>query len=198
MSYVMNNLGNLGELYLSRPCIDDECVFGHGGGLGQNSPAPASDYYFWGGIAAVLLGVAVFLPDAVDKRLRNPKKGKRKFKCFTPLCEERTTHKSMHCPDHRWVKNRLTDARRNRIPLSQFAIPERRAFPLDTKSRAETAVAYLRMGRVKPGEYRRVRDSIMTKWPSVWFQQAKGLTEAKSMAAHRRGMKHRSASKMAA
>jgi hypothetical protein len=61
---------------------------------------------------------------------------------------------------------RLSYRRRQQLPASVFAIPERRAYPLDTLRRARNALARVaRFGSQR--EQQRVRAAVRRMWPSV-------------------------------
>jgi hypothetical protein len=69
-------------------------------------------------------------------------------------------------------RNRLSEAKRAKMHLSEFAIPERRSFPIDTKRRARAAIAYLHMGRVgSKHDYLRVRNAIIRRYGMRFWHQ---------------------------
>jgi hypothetical protein len=61
---------------------------------------------------------------------------------------------------------RLTAARRNKLPSSQFALPEKDGYPVDTANRARVA-----LGRAKqnatPAEQSRIRAKVKREYPSM-------------------------------
>ncbi len=78
--------------------------------------------------------------------------------------------------------NRLTAAKRARIPRRYFVFPDRPApgggkgtFPLDTARRARAAIDYLRMGRVRSAsDFNAIRSKIIKLWPEVWAAYGRG------------------------
>lgn len=105
-------------------------------------------------------------------------------------------------------RNRLSARRRRSMPLKAFAIPSRRAWPLDSQYRAYDAVRALRLGRVKSAsDFMRVRSTIISRYPDVWGKYGRQLTWERVKAAkskrwrtgrrrsrtHRRARSHRMA-----
>jgi hypothetical protein len=77
--------------------------------------------------------------------------------------------------------NRLTAARRRRIPAKLFVFPERRAWPLDTPQRARAAINFLQMGRVaSASDFAAIRNKIRRLWPGIWNQYGRGLSWEKA------------------
>jgi len=61
---------------------------------------------------------------------------------------------------------RLTYAERSQLPASAFAIPERRAYPLDTAARARDALSRVdRFGTAS--DRRRVRSAVRRRYPAI-------------------------------
>jgi len=59
---------------------------------------------------------------------------------------------------------KLSTKRRKLLPKSKFAIPAKRAYPIDTRSRASNALA--RVSQVgTPAEKKQVRAAVCKKYP---------------------------------
>lgn len=61
---------------------------------------------------------------------------------------------------------RLTSKRRKRLKRSSFAIPERRAYPINDKTHARNALAMV-AAHGTPSEKRRVRAAVHRKYPGI-------------------------------
>lgn len=57
-------------------------------------------------------------------------------------------------------------AKRKRLPKSQFALPSKRKYPIDTKARAKAALAYAARSNTE-GAYSTVRAKVLAKYPSL-------------------------------
>jgi hypothetical protein len=57
-------------------------------------------------------------------------------------------------------------ASRSRLPKSAFAIPSKRLYPINTKSRARAALAYAARPTTR-GSYSTVRKAVLKKYPSL-------------------------------
>lgn len=69
----------------------------------------------------------------------------------------------------RLSRNYVSASVRARIPLAAFVFPERRAYPLDTRTRAESAIRALRLGRIHDeADFRKVTARLKADWPEVW------------------------------
>ena len=57
-------------------------------------------------------------------------------------------------------------AKRNKLRKSQFALPSKRKYPIDTKARAKAALSY---GARKDtaGSYSTIRAAVLKKYPSL-------------------------------
>lgn len=64
----------------------------------------------------------------------------------------------------------ITAAKRHSLPASDFAIPEREAYPVDTAGRARNALSRVSQNG-SPEEKARVRAKVKRDWPSI--QQSK-------------------------
>jgi len=60
----------------------------------------------------------------------------------------------------------LTSKQRNALPNSDFAIPSKRAYPIDTKSRARNALSRVSQFGT-PSERKRVRKAVHERYPGV-------------------------------
>lgn len=56
--------------------------------------------------------------------------------------------------------------KRSRLPSSAFAIPSRRLYPINTKSRARAALAYAARPSTR-GSYSTVRKAVLRRYPSL-------------------------------
>jgi hypothetical protein len=56
--------------------------------------------------------------------------------------------------------------RRKSLPKSSFAIPSQRLYPIDTKARARSALAYAARPTTR-GSYTTVRKAVLKKYPSL-------------------------------
>lgn len=61
---------------------------------------------------------------------------------------------------------KLTVKRRNKLRKNQFAIPDRRAYPIDTKNRAISALARVKQ-HGNSVEKNRVRRAVHRKYPKI-------------------------------
>lgn len=61
---------------------------------------------------------------------------------------------------------RLTAKRRRALPKSAFAIPSRRAYPIDTKARARNALSRSARSSTS-GSYATVRKAVLRRYPSL-------------------------------
>lgn len=74
-------------------------------------------------------------------------------------------------------RNAISERQRARLPQSVFVFPERRAWPLDSASRAYDAIRMLRLGRVaSASDFAEIRNAIRRKFPNVWSKYGKGLS----------------------
>jgi hypothetical protein len=62
--------------------------------------------------------------------------------------------------------SRLTAGERAQIPTSQFAEPEKRGYPIDTRKRARTALGLVGM-HGSPAEKARVDGAVHAKYPTI-------------------------------
>ena len=81
--------------------------------------------------------------------------------------------------------SKLTTARRRRLPDSAFAIPERREYPIDTRSRGRAALARVAHDGTL-AEQRRVAEAVHRRYPTMIIRSL-GMTRAKGAP---RGKKH--------
>lgn len=61
---------------------------------------------------------------------------------------------------------KLTTARRKKLPKSKFALPEKRAYPIDTRNRAVSALSRVAQHGT-PTQKKRVRAAVRSKYPSL-------------------------------
>lgn len=61
----------------------------------------------------------------------------------------------------------LSEGQRAALPTETFAIPERRAWPINDRRHAEIAVQYMKRGFGKKSEYPRVKAEIRRRYPDV-------------------------------
>ncbi len=61
---------------------------------------------------------------------------------------------------------KLTPKKRKALPKGSFAIPERRAYPIEDKAHARNALARVAQHGT-PAEKRRVRAAVKRKYPSI-------------------------------
>lgn len=66
---------------------------------------------------------------------------------------------------------KLTTKRRDNLPASKFAIPSKRAYPIDTEARAKNALARVSQNGT-PAEKAAVRKKVAAEYPEV--AQSKG------------------------
>lgn len=62
--------------------------------------------------------------------------------------------------------SRLTYQERKGLPRSSFAIPEKRAYPIDTRDRARNALARVSQFGT-PEEQKRVRAAVHRRYPGI-------------------------------
>ena len=68
----------------------------------------------------------------------------------------------------------LTAAARKKIPKGDFAIPEKRAYPLNDKAHARNALARVSQ-HGSPSEKKRVRAAVAKKYPDIGDNGKNGL-----------------------
>jgi hypothetical protein len=61
---------------------------------------------------------------------------------------------------------KLTTARRNKLPSGSFALPGKRAYPVDTANRARNALARVAQNGT-PAEKAKVRAKVRKKYPGI-------------------------------
>jgi hypothetical protein len=61
---------------------------------------------------------------------------------------------------------KLTAAKRKALPKSQFAIPSKKAYPIDTPGRARDALARVAQNGT-PAQKTTVRHAVKRKYPSI-------------------------------
>jgi predicted DNA-binding helix-hairpin-helix protein len=61
---------------------------------------------------------------------------------------------------------KLTGKQRNKLPKSKFAMPGKRAYPIDTKARARNALARVSQHGTK-SQQKKVRAAVTKKFPSL-------------------------------
>lgn len=57
-------------------------------------------------------------------------------------------------------------AKRRRLKKSQFALPSKRKYPIDTKKRAKAALSYAARKNTE-GAYSTIRAKVLKKYPSL-------------------------------
>jgi hypothetical protein len=67
--------------------------------------------------------------------------------------------------------------RRSALPSSAFAIPSKRLYPINTKSRARAALAYSARPNTR-GSYSTVRKAVLKRYPSLKGKAAPGSVGA--------------------
>jgi hypothetical protein len=60
----------------------------------------------------------------------------------------------------------MPPVKRSNLPKSAFAIPSRRAYPINTKARAKAALAYAARPTTT-GHYATVRKAVLKRYPSL-------------------------------
>ena len=65
---------------------------------------------------------------------------------------------------------KLTYKARKKLPKTAFAIPEKRAYPIQDKSHARNALARVAQHGT-PAEKRRVRAAVKKKYPSMFKEK---------------------------
>jgi hypothetical protein len=60
----------------------------------------------------------------------------------------------------------LTAARRNKLPKSEFALPEKDGYPVDTARRARSALSRA-SANATPAEQSRIRAKVKREYPSM-------------------------------
>ena len=65
----------------------------------------------------------------------------------------------------------ITAAKRHSLPRSEFAVPDREAYPVDTRARAKNALSRV-SANGSPEEKANVRAKVHRDWPSI--KQSKG------------------------
>lgn len=68
---------------------------------------------------------------------------------------------------------KLTRKQRRKLPKSKFALPGRRAYPLDTKARARNALARAAQNESKATQ-KTIRARVTKLWPSLKKNKRKG------------------------
>lgn len=63
--------------------------------------------------------------------------------------------------------------KRGTLPKTAFAIPSKRLYPIDTKSRARAAMAYAARPSTR-GSYSTVRKAVLKRYPDLKGKAAKG------------------------
>ena len=61
---------------------------------------------------------------------------------------------------------KLTSKQRKKLPKSKFALPGKRAFPVDTKARARNALARVSQHGTK-AQQKKVRAAVTKRYPSL-------------------------------
>ncbi|MEU7435739.1 hypothetical protein AB0B07_33600 [Streptomyces sioyaensis] len=61
---------------------------------------------------------------------------------------------------------KLTGRQRRKLPKSKFALPGRRAYPIDTKARARNALARASQNESKATQ-KTIRSRVTKMWPSL-------------------------------
>lgn len=61
---------------------------------------------------------------------------------------------------------KLTGKQRSKLPKSKFAMPGKRAFPIDTKARARNALARVSQHGTK-AQQKKVRAAVTKRYPSL-------------------------------
>lgn len=61
---------------------------------------------------------------------------------------------------------KMTAKKRRSLPKSSFAIPGKRAYPIDTKSRARNALARVAQ-HGSPAQKKRVKAAVRRRFPSI-------------------------------
>jgi hypothetical protein len=86
----------------------------------------------------------------------------------------------------------LTSKRRKRLPKSAFAIPSRRAYPIDTPARARAALAYAARPTTR-GSYSTVRKAVAKRYGKNHpiLQASRKRKGATTTASARRGRSRR-------
>lgn len=67
----------------------------------------------------------------------------------------------------------MASRKRSTLPSSAFAIPSKRLYPINTKSRAKAAMAYAARPSTR-GSYSTVRKAVLKRYPSLKGSAAKG------------------------
>jgi hypothetical protein len=67
----------------------------------------------------------------------------------------------------------LPAKRRSALPSTAFAIPSKRLYPINTKSRARAALAYASRPNTR-GSYSTVRKAVLKRYPSLKGKAAPG------------------------
>ncbi len=60
----------------------------------------------------------------------------------------------------------ISAKRRAGLPRSDFALPEKRAYPIDTEKRGRAALSY-GSRFATPSEYRQIRRRVLTRYPDI-------------------------------
>lgn len=68
---------------------------------------------------------------------------------------------------------KLTGKQRSKLPKSKFALPGRRAYPVDTKARARNALARAAQHESKSTQ-KTIRARVTKRWPSLKKNKRKG------------------------
>ena len=61
---------------------------------------------------------------------------------------------------------KLTAKRRNKLPKTKFAMPGKRAYPIDTKARARNALARVAQHGT-PAQQKKVRAAVTKRYPGL-------------------------------
>jgi len=68
---------------------------------------------------------------------------------------------------------KLSSKRRKALPRSSFALPSQRKYPIDTKARAKSALAYASRSDTA-GAYSTIRAKVLKRYPSLRKNRRKG------------------------
>jgi hypothetical protein len=63
----------------------------------------------------------------------------------------------------------LTTKKRNALPIADFAVPSRRAYPIDTVTRARDALSRVSHNGT-PEEKKMVCEAVARRWPNIHEQ----------------------------
>jgi hypothetical protein len=85
---------------------------------------------------------------------------------------------------------KLTSKGRERMKSSEFAIPKKRAYPINDKAHARNALARVAQNGT-PAEQAKVRKAVKKKYPSIGKEATAGSSSKKDKKRNKKGKKEK-------